>query len=49
MAQKLVKNIEINSSKNIEVVTAAVGQKPDLVGFHCPSMNNSGNFQVSLR
>ena len=48
MLVKLLNNIKVNFSNTIEVISAAVGQNADLVGFYCPSMNNSGNNQVSL-
>lgn len=44
---RLVENAEINHSRNIEIITTAIGDKNDIVGLYCPSINNSGNFQVT--
>jgi FkbM family methyltransferase len=43
----LSRNRQINKLSNIVLINAAIGETFAISGMSCPSMNNSGNYQIS--
>jgi FkbM family methyltransferase len=44
---RLQNNKILNDFNNIFLINVAVGEKSSIAGMDCPSLNNSGNYQIS--